>query len=823
MVQNSKSLMSLLFFTAALAKAEAPCSTVVDAGLGDKGVTVNNYTNFAPLGRDDFNKINKLRNPDDPDAIRKALSEDDTKRRLTDFFNTYYKTVTDKAEARKLIASLYKKPYLPATCEQNMLNHMNKEWPAGQKPNLYIYVGGFGQQVDLGDTRIDAGEVVKWINSAERDPNALVISLGWFCEAADLMGQHWCKGKSLEYLLSEDHPAKAELIRKTKSLPTKERLWKQLDAAGKGNNTQYNESLAHVLEIGAHLIQMFLAADLGDIHLFGYSLGAHAVSEMMIFNYPNPANKEGFPWGLKGVCEKGSESDDNVCHVSELKKVKWALSLGLPGWSQALRYSKNGFRYDAALPLGYKSAIDSNGAVRRQFENGGMYRIENVTYKPFGADKEITLNYNSKLTTFNKRYDPTSVSDDPYQRGAADAVFHEYNHYGHDYNRPYLWSEPFKALLAKYLESPKVPGAIPEYGVAVENTNFDFEDCAEGSCNPASIYAAHREGQGHFNMALMKPVTKVRVATADGPEAGKKSKVLAVETNSDEALQAFTMDQEDLRGSVEFSWQPKFALGDGRVHGLFSYGSCAGVKDELMPRAYVDEQGNIVFEMGYKGNARKAKAFSVTVPKEKLLAAKVGKDKWAHLSFNWELPTIQFSRNASASEQRDYGDAIAVSNGLLKDLRNTMRRQDGQGTMSVVINGKFKDRVEAPLGAADASRDCLKSTDVLQNPNGFDILAGHFEEHNPYQSYERDLDNADVAKKDPINFGTGIAGHICKAFKIRNVPVFFGCAKSGGTNANANALMDNVRVIFGEPRQSFREVNEDGSIQSWEKLAGLEL
>src|SRR5678810_892042 len=107
-------------------------------------------------------------------------------------------------------------------------------------------------------------------------------------------------------------------------------------------------------------------------------MGAHAAADILVQDF-TPDATTGYKWTRQGVCANGQA----VCTVAELKKVHWALGLGTPGWSEALK---------------------SNTAASQQrdpqlYKSGGMLRIADPRFK-------------GKLAVFNRRMDPTSTSDD---------------------------------------------------------------------------------------------------------------------------------------------------------------------------------------------------------------------------------------------------------------------------------------------------------------------------------------------------------------------------------------------------------------------------
>jgi len=748
--------------------AEVACNAIID---GDEQVI--NYSNFAPL---------RERNPQV--AGNEAA--------LAEFYAKYYTPPATAAAARDLVGQLYNKSgWLDAGCPARVARHLET------KPNVYIYVGGYGQHVQLNEQYIDAAEVVKWIN--KRDPNALVLSLGWSCESAVSAGKTWCREKAKEYSISDDHVIFQTLKKRTLASPTKAIL-QQLKVYAETNGSAYNESLTHTLEMAAHLVNILLKAEVSKVHFVGYSLGAQVVTEVMSFDYDPSDNKEGFPWSTRGVCANG----EKVCRISELSKVEWGLALGAPGWTPALRNSYN--KFDESTGVSPK-----NQAERDEYENGGILRIEDYTFNrklPDGRIAPRELKYNNKLVINNKRFDPTSVADDSYQRGIGGSVLFEYNHYGHDYNRPYFWNKTWVSNVEKFLEN-KNAKSNKEWGVIWEaGANFDFEDCTQASCHPESTYAIHQHLGSHHGLVPMRPRNPVRVVADSG------TKAVALEVASDPALQAYAMDQEDLRGSVEFSWKPKFDLNSSEERGLFSYESCEGSSEDLMPQAYV-KNSELVFETRYQGRLYQAHVDAAT------LQAKVKTNEWTHVSFGWELPTVSLAETFNSLPANDpskielaheYQDGIYIAAGLLRTPRTSMRKQQSKegkaGTLSIRINGEKVS--QAPLGENNSERDCLSFSEVV-SPNTFSLLDGFFPAYNPFTGYVG----------DSIALAGTPTGKTCKAYKIRNTPVHFGCAKS--SFVNAASLMDNVRIIFGSPRSSFPELSSAGGLpKAWTEVLGLQ-
>jgi hypothetical protein len=111
-----------------------------------------------------------------------------------------------------------------------------------------------------------------------------------------------------------------------------EKVQKILEATD-ANQAGYNTALSHSMQLAALLVDQLLVADqgdsgkslVGDIHFLGYSMGAHAASQVLVQDFVGDGS--GFEWSRPGACDDGT----NRCTVAHLNKVKWSLALGLSG------------------------------------------------------------------------------------------------------------------------------------------------------------------------------------------------------------------------------------------------------------------------------------------------------------------------------------------------------------------------------------------------------------------------------------------------------------------------------------------------------------
>ncbi|MBS1983656.1 MAG: hypothetical protein JST16_05740 [Bdellovibrionales bacterium] len=726
----------------------------------------------------------ELRHPssdDGPQCIDKPMYLGDKVRnvadfagsRFADFYKTYYAPPASAEIARANIARLFKND-----C-QRINEHL------ATKPNVYIHFSGFGSAAQ-DNAQVDEAEVLQWIN--RRDPGALIFTISWDCQSAVTAGFPWCQQHADAIGITPDHPAMKSLKRVLALVDPADgaKSYSTIARYAAKNQGGYNLALSHALDLSSHLIDQLLAADLGDIRVTGYSMGAHAAADLLVTDFTGTKG-EGFKWTAKNVCEDGS----STCRVAKLRKVKWALSMGLPGWSDALRNEYNHFSADGLTAR--------HPADLRVYENGGLLRIR-------GA-------YNNKLNVLNHRRDPTSISDDVLQRSLNDQLFAEYNHYGHDYARPAFANAQFVALLDDFVET-SAPLDQKEIGILLDAAAFvEFDDCAPGTtCTPRTNYQAHRANRSHRDIT---PMRSSPIETAPGVGHADRTNNLAAHfVTSSQPLVLRTLDQEDLRGAVEFFYKPDFDPAGTGQHGLFSYGSCEGSNDDLMPRAYVDG-GTLYFETNYQGALYQASL--------KLAGrSDFARGRWTHLSFAWELPTRSLAITGTgktddeikaAVKDRDVqlalengSIALAVASGLMKAPPTSYRVQQGQGRLRIYVNGRMQ--ASGVLGKADSHRECLKLKTVLNSGN-YELGNGtSYPDFNPYSGYLE-------SSNDEVNVPSagGDLGSLCKGYRIRNTQVFMGCARKAGVTAQGD--MDDIWVVFGPGREQFFNVTPDGRARTW--------
>jgi hypothetical protein len=639
------------------------------------------------------------------------------------------------ADARKNLADRY------GDCSAAMQAHLENN-----KPNVYLYFTGFGSGTQQ-NSFIDQPSLLRWIN--DRDPSALVFSINWSCNESH---DGWCHDNAKKLAVSTDSPeykfmmdrvnaalAAMPAAQKQAALAQLQGVLGQVDA----QNKNYNEAVSHAMQLAALLIDQVLVADIGDIRLLGYSMGAHATADLMVQDFVGDGS--GFKWTAKGVCDNGQDA----CTVAHLNKVKWGLSLGLSGWSTA----------------GKAEVATRSAEAKTQYYNGGLFRLQDPRF-------------NGKTNALNRRMDPTGNSNDIYERGLNNVLFGEYNHYSHDYAMPVFTDTAVTQMIDAFLESPKSTD-VPELGAFYDNAGLvDFDECADDA--PCSARTGYLDHSGGSHGADDIPRTSPVVTTDGVPHADReKSRAVSfVETTTPISIK--TYDQEDLRGGVEFYFRPQFDPGAAGTHGLFSYGSCAGSADDLMPAAYVKD-GKLTFAMRYLGQA-----YEVSAP------ASLTQGNWAHLAFTWELPVRAMATSPASPAEfganvARFGQPFVIASGLRDAPPTTYKAQEGAGTMTIFVNGKAA--ASAPLGAPDSKRDCLSRADVLKGST-----------YNPYGGYSSDA----VASPQ---------GTMCKAYKIRNIPAFFGCGTTDGVTAQGD--MDDIALIWGPGRTEYANVGADGKPTLW--------
>ena len=674
--------------------------------------------------------------------------------------------ITDPDEALANIASRF------GSCEGDIAQHI-----ADNRPNVYIYFTGFGG-ADQNNSVIDQGAVLRWIN--ERDPTALIFSINWNCAGAT---DPFCGENTQAIAAGPDAPHVASMFRaidvvvpQIASPEVAEQIKGAISQFGQ-QQQGYDSALSHSMNLAAKLIDQLLVADqgpdgesrLGEIRIAGYSMGAHSAARVLVQDFNG--DDSGFTWSAP-ACEDGSET----CTVAELDKVRWSLAMGLSGWSHALR-THNGFDGGDAR----------DGDHRAQYENGGLFRVSDDSYE-------------GKLVVLNRRMDPTSNSDDTFQRGFNDIFFSDYNHYSHDYSLPLFIDQSFRRALDAYLESDSKAGA-EEIGIIYDNASMvDFDECEAGdTCAARTGYLAHQVNRSH----AVLDIPRVAINAVDGVEHPDKDNHVAASMTSDvDPIALRTFDQEDLRGGVELYHRPHFDVTGAGRHGIFSYGSCGGSDEDLMPQAFIQD-GELVFTMNYQGET-----FTASVD-----AAQAGleQDAWSHLSFTWELPVeslaVQHDSPADLAQAlpsmipdlQKHEVALVLATGLTKPSPTSFKRQVGEGTMTIFVNGE--PVVDAALGTADSRRECLSAAEVLSDSQQYQVNGEAYPQFIPYARY--DAQTGDIVAFSPEQ----VLGTKCKAYRVRNTEAFFGCAGSEGTNADAD--MDDITLVWGPGRTEYQNVDHD--------------
>ncbi len=679
--------------------------------------------------------------------------------------------IEDPDAALANIASRY------GDCEADMVAHLETA-----KPNVYIYFTGFGG-ADQNNSLIDEGAVLRWIN--ERDPSALIFSINWNCAASS---DSFCFENTEALAAGPDARHVASMDRAIDVIVpqiTDPAVAQQLKAAiGQFGEQQsgYDSAHSHSMHLAAQLIDQLLVLDkggdgdrLGDIRIAGYSMGAHSAAQLLVQDFNGDGS--GYSWTANG-CEDGS----STCTVAQLDKVKWSLAMGLSGWSHALR-SHNG------LDGGERRS----DADRAQYENGGLFRVADDAYR-------------GKLAVLNRRMDPTSNSDDTYQRGFNDIFFADYNHYSHDYSLPLFIDVGLRQALDAYLEFDST-AAVPELGIIHDNAGkVDFDDCTLGeSCEAGTGYLAHETNRSHAVLDI--PRVGVRETTDGVEHPDRVNNVAARMSSGADPIVLRTFEQEDLRGGVELYYRPNFEMGSEGLRGIFSYGACEGTNEDLMPEAYMMD-GELAFGMWYEGEP-----YIVSID---AASAGIETDTWSHLAFTWELPveslTVPHESDADLAaalpgmipDLEEHQVALALATGLTKPMPTTYKRQSGEGTMTIYVNGRAV--AEASLGTPMSERRCLPAAEVLSRET-YDVNGTEYDAFVPYAGY-------DPVGGDTVAFSASqVLGTKCKAYRVRNTEVFFGCAGDEATNADAD--MDDITLVWGPGRTRYSDVDSSGQPSVW--------
>lgn len=698
----------------------AVCSTLAIAAPNNVTGTVRQY-NFAawpPTTPITTATATYTRPIDDPNYL--AAGGDDLKARLAAAFATQ--------------ATAHPGQHTAEQCQDGVTAAL------ANRPNVYIFYTGFGGAAQ-DNSVIDQPEIIRWIN--QRDPRALVFSINWACPGGDA----WCSKNATARAASIESSPAAMALATTLGPAFAQQL---VSATRSDQEARYDSALSHAMWLGAKLVDQLLVIGVGDIHIIGYSMGAHAAAQILAQDFGDEA------FGWKSMC--GSSH----CTIGQLPAVKWSLAMGLSGWSEAMQ--------------SYYAAQSPTNLAR--YGGGGLFRVPDPAY--------------AKLAVLNRRSDPTGNSGDLFQRGFNDIFFADYSHYGHDYSLPLFNRSDVMSQLARYLDDDK-RDVLNGFGVVYDGAGLvDFDDCPADdstSCKASTSYLAHLAPRSHGGIDI--PLTSPVLTTKGVPSVvdGVTSRAVDFASTGASLLKLRSFNQEDLRGGVEFYFQPDYGTTDAGHHGLFSYGGCSKSNDDLMPQAFY-EDGRVVFAMNWQGMP-----FSVAIDANQ---AGLASGRWSHLAFVWQLPVERLP----ATEAAALGPAVALASALAKAPPSSFLRQKGQGTMAIYVNGRKVG--ESPLGGAASTRGCLRHDQVIAG-GPYDVNGTQFPTYNPYSNY-----------RDDAVQGLGTPSTLCKAYRIRNTEVDFGCA--GGTTGNsvtAAGAMDNILLVAGDGRTEYPDVSSSGQPQAW--------
>jgi hypothetical protein len=711
--------------------------------------------------------------------------------------NSVFKTPTDPKESLDILIDQFAPNCDAAAIRNRLENGLNN-----QPVDIYIYFAGYGGEVQANNTSSDH-YILKWLN--QRDPNSLIISVGWNCAAAEAAGFDFC-GKRAAVI---NNSASSDPVFKLLSKTTGDFFSGGNEAAAAGvikqqsaQNGGYNRSLSYAMDATIRLIDHILMASqkakIGTIHTVGYSGGAHMSADILREDLakdgslPADGNK-GIKWASPGVCSDGSDQ----CRLSGVKQFGWSLAFGLSGWSHAIQ------KYNELDAKGEPSAA----AIKRraQYRNGGFL-------VPPHAD------YAGKLRVVNRKMDPTGNADDQLQRGFNDILLSDYNHVSHDYSLPLLDHKVVVQALDAWLDAPAAK-SVPELGIIADlAADVNFDECKDKTCNPSTQYLAHKSNRQHQFIHIFKSPSTVNVTDGIPTPGSAVSKAVSFRGTTAKPMVLHTFDQEDLRGSVEFWYRP--STNNKGKKSLFSYAKCGATPGELMPRAFIDGK-TLVFENYYRDdpNAPVKKYEAKIDLAGSRIAGSFEKGKWVHFAFSWELPVRplkpttdpnqvdEIMENKALHDKKGGTPVFAASNPLLAfsaGLKNTQPSsflyQKGMGKLKIFVNGK--EAATADFGSANSARECLFAKDVVSK---VDYFAG-YPPYIPYNNYN--------AATETAALNAQISGQLCKAFKVPNNPVTFGCALKDAVTAEGD--MDVVRIVFGEGRTEFGDVTSDGKLKAWD-------
>jgi hypothetical protein len=329
---------------------------------------------------------------------------------------------------------------------------------------------------------------------------------------------------------------------------------------------------------------------------------------------------------------------------------------------------------------------------------------------------------------------------------------------------------------------------------------------------------AHKSNRQHQFIHIYKSPSEVNITDGIETPGSAISKAVSFRGANAKPMVLHTFDQEDLRGSVEFWYRP--STDNKSKKSLFTYAKCGAKPGELMPRAFIDGK-TLVFENYYRDDpSGSVKKYEAKVDlANSTIASSFAKGKWVHFAFSWNLPihplkpttdvndVNEIMENKAMHDKKGGTPAFAASNPLLAftaGLKNTQPSsflyQKGMGKLQIHVNGK--QVATADFGTDNSARECLFAKDVVSKVNYF---AG-YPPYIPYNNYSADTETAALNPQ--------ISGQLCKAFKVPNIPVTFGCALKDAVTAEGD--MDIVRIVFGEGRSEFGDVSPDGKVKAWD-------
>lgn len=702
---------------------------------------------------------------------------------------------TSADDSIDLIAGLFN-PNCAAAVKTRIKTGLNS-----QPVDIYLYFPGYGGEVQPNNTVSDH-HIIRWLN--ERDPNSIVIAIGWNCAAAEAAGHDFCRKRATVINdLSVNDPVFKLLSQSTGDFLSGGNGQAAAGAikAQTASNGGYNRSLGYALEAGIKLVDHLLMASqsgkIGKIHSVGYSGGAHMVADILREDLPADGalpkdDNPGVTWTTPKVCKDGS----NQCRLSEINQYGWSLAFGLSGWSHAMQTYNQ---------LDAKGDPSASAAKRRvDYKNGGFIVPDHN-------------DYNRKLRVVNRRMDPTGNADDQLQRGFNDILLSDYNHVSHDYSLPMLGHKTLVQALDAWLDASRAKSVL-ELGIIADlAADVNFDECRGTSCQPLTQYLAHQSNRQHRVIHIYQSPSNARLTDGIPTPGSAENKAVDLRDATAEPLILSTFDQEDLRGAVEFWYRPQTMTGK---RSLFSYAKCGAKNGELQPRAYIDGT-NLIFENFYRDTPDSpVKTYKASVNMTSNSWAKMFKqNEWVHLAFSWELPVRpikptanpndadELMENKAMHDKKGRSPVFQVANpilafpaGLKNNQPSSYLYQKGAGRLRIHVNGKQASNVA--FGKETSARECLFAKDVVSRETYFAAYPAYI----PYNKYDENTDTTALNAQ--------ISGQLCKAYKVLNTPVSMGCALDPEVTAGGD--MDLIRIVFGEGRKTFGDVSGSGNLTMWD-------